>query len=48
MSVYSLLIYKLNECIEVLYEDGCRISEERKDELNDEIQNIIDKLGGEK
>lgn len=44
MSEYSLLIYKLNECLEVLLEDGCRISEERKDELNDEISNIIDKI----
>ena len=44
---YVLLRHKLGECIDVLFDDDCNIDEDKKDELNNEIQNIIDKLGGE-
>lgn len=40
--VYYYFCKKLSECVEMLFEMD--ISEEKRDELNDEIQNIVDKL----
>lgn len=38
----SEFIKKLGECIEMLFEMD--ISEEKRDELNNDIQNVIDRL----
>lgn len=40
--VYYFFTKKLSECVEMLFDMD--ISEEKRDELNDEIQNVIDKL----
>ena len=40
--VYYYFSKKLSECVEMLFEMD--ISEEKRDELNNEIQNVIDKL----
>lgn len=40
--VYYYFCKKLSECVEMLFEMD--ISEEKRDELNNEIQNVIDKL----
>lgn len=40
--VYYYFCKKLSECVEMLFEMD--ISKEKRDELNNEIQNVIDKL----
>ena len=40
--VYYYFSKKLSECVEMLFEMD--ISKEKRDELNNEIQNVIDKL----
>jgi len=44
--VYYYFTKKLSECVEMLFEMD--ISEEKRDELNDVIQNVIDRLHEER